>query len=400
MPRRGTVGTGGIGLALAGGGPAGAVYEIGALFALQEALDGFDLTALNCYVGVSAGALITACLANGMSPLLLARLLNERVKGEEPFDPQLFFTPNYREFASRGVSLPKLIAQALWYFTRRSADRSLLAALSRTTRALPAGIFDNEPIRRYLSRVLARPGRTDDFRKLRTELVCVAADLESGRPIRFGGPGHTHVPISKAVQASTALPGVYPPVLIDGRYCVDGVLLKTLHASVALDYGIELLICVNPVVPVDTSTGEQRGLLARNALLDGGLPAVLSQTFRTLVHSRLEVGLAAYTERYPGATVLLFEPPRDEYGMFFSNILSLSDRHRVCELAYADTRADLRRRADELEPVFARFGITLRRDVLADDTRTLWGSVGAGREQEMTAVKDVPFRRRRTGRGA
>ena len=47
-----------IGLALAGGGPEGAVYEIGALRALEDSLEGLDLTALHVYVGVSAGAFI------------------------------------------------------------------------------------------------------------------------------------------------------------------------------------------------------------------------------------------------------------------------------------------------------------------------------------------------------
>ena len=366
---------GSIGLALAGGGPAGAVYEIGALFALDEALDGVDLADLPCYVGVSAGALLAACLANGMSPELLARVLDHPVAGEEPFDPAFFFVPNYREFMRRGLTLPRLVAQVAWSFARRGNDRNVHAALGRLSHALPTAIFDNNPVREYLERVLKRRGRTNDFRKLKSELVIVATDLESGRPIRFGAPGRTQVPISLAVQASTAMPGLYPPVFIDGRACVDGVLLKTLHASVALDYGVELLLCVNPVVPVDTAAGERRGSLPRNALMDGGLPTVLSQTFRTLIHSRLEIGLSGYASRYPDAEVLLFEPPRDEYDMFFSNILSLSDRHRVCELAYAVTREDLRRRADELEPVLARHGVQLRRDILDDEHRTLWGTI-------------------------
>lgn len=363
-----------MGLALAGGGPGGAIYEIGALFALDEALDGLDLARLPCYVGVSAGALVAACLANGMSPELLARVLDQPVEGEEPFDPGIFFSPNYREFARRGLALPALFAQMIWSLTRRN-DRTVLASVGRLTRALPTGMFDNEPIRHYLERVLARPGRTDDFRRLRSELVIVATDLASGRPIRFGSPGRSQVPISRAVQASTAMPGLYPPVEIDGRRCVDGVLLKTLHASVALDYGVELLLCVNPIVPVDTTTGEEDGTLTPGALFAGGLPMVLSQTFRTLVHSRLEIGLAGYGERYPDATVLLFEPPGDEYEMFFSNILTLSDRHRMCELAYAVTRDDLRQRADDLEPVLARHGVRLRRDLLDDRTRTLWGTL-------------------------
>ncbi len=386
---------GGVGLALAGGGPGGAIYEIGALFALDEALDGLDLARLSCYVGVSAGALLAACLANGMSPELLARVLDHPVEGEEPFDPGIFFSPNYREFARRGLALPALFAQMIWSLTRRN-DRTVLASVGRLTRALPTGLFDNEPIRQYLESVLARPGRTDDFRKLKAELVIVATDLASGRPIRFGSPGRSQVPISRAVQASTAMPGLYPPVEIDGRNCVDGVLLKTVHASVALDYGVELLLCVNPIVPVDTTTGEEEGTLVPGALFAGGLPMVLSQTFRTLVHSRLEIGLAGYGERYPDATVLLFEPPADEYEMFFSNILTLSDRHRVCELAYAITREDLRRRADELEPVLAKHGVRLRRDLLEDRRRTLWGTLAERGAQptELARAAQLGARRR------
>ena len=61
------------------------------------------------------------------------------------------------------------------------------------------------------------------------------------------------MPISRAIEASSALPGLFPPVAIDGEHYVDGALNKTLHASVALDEGVELLLCVNPLVPFDAS---------------------------------------------------------------------------------------------------------------------------------------------------
>ncbi|MDO8699396.1 MAG: patatin-like phospholipase family protein, partial [Rhodoferax sp.] len=57
-----------IALALSGGGPLGAIYEIGAMCALEESLDGLDFTKLDHYVGVSAGGFIVAALANGMTP--------------------------------------------------------------------------------------------------------------------------------------------------------------------------------------------------------------------------------------------------------------------------------------------------------------------------------------------
>ena len=63
-----------IGLAIAGGGPVGAMYELGALRALDEACDGLDLTRLDCYVGVSSGAFFAAGLANRMDTAELCRI--------------------------------------------------------------------------------------------------------------------------------------------------------------------------------------------------------------------------------------------------------------------------------------------------------------------------------------
>src|SRR5208282_5303430 len=57
-----------VGIALAGGGPLGAIYEIGALVALEKALKGMTLTDLDVYVGVSSGAFLAAGLANGIAP--------------------------------------------------------------------------------------------------------------------------------------------------------------------------------------------------------------------------------------------------------------------------------------------------------------------------------------------
>lgn len=383
--RRGRRGTG-LGLALAGGGPGGAVYEIGALRALEEAVEGLDLTECDIYLGVSAGAFVASTLANGQSPAQLVRGLVTNEPGEPPFDPVGFFQPAYREWARRGLQLPRLLADALWQFTRLPGDQTLLESLTRLSRALPLGLFDNQPIRRYLEETFSRPGRTDDFRKLGHKLFVVAADLESGRAIVFGSKGWDHVPISLAVQASTALPGLYPPVEIEDRMCVDGVLLRTLHASVALEHGADLLFCINPVVPVDVAEGEQEGKLLAGSLRRRGLPAILSQTFRTLIHSRMVVGMSRYRNTFPNADVVLFEPERHEYRLFFSNIFSFSSRREVCEIAYRATRADLLRRHKTLEPILRRHGLSLRMDVLRDPNRDVWGGVGVSRHGRRTAV--------------
>lgn len=64
----------GVGLALAGGGPLGGIYEVGALIALADSLQGVDLNDLDVYVGVSSGSFVAAALANGISPAQMYRL--------------------------------------------------------------------------------------------------------------------------------------------------------------------------------------------------------------------------------------------------------------------------------------------------------------------------------------
>jgi len=369
-----------LGLALAGGGPGGAVYEVGALRALEEYIDGLELTDCHVYVGVSAGGFIASALANGYTPTQLVRGLVANDPGEEPFDPADFVLPAYREWARRGVKLPLLIADALVKIGRSPDQRTVLESLARLSRALPLGLFDNEPIRQYLRSAFAGNGRSDDFRRLRHRLFIVSVDLESGKPIVFGSRGWDHVPISRAVQASTALPGLYPPVEIQGHLCTDGVLLKTVHASVALEHGADLLLCVNPLVPVDVAAGESTGALKPGSILRQGLPALLSQTFRTLIHSRMVVGMARYRAHFPGADVVLFEPDRDEYGLFFNNIFSFQSRREVCEIGYRATRRDLLRRRAQLGPVLARHGCHLRVDLLRDRDRNLWEGVGLSRK--------------------
>jgi predicted acylesterase/phospholipase RssA len=172
------------------------------------------------------------------------------------------------------------------------------------------------------------------------------------------------------VQASTALPGLFPPVRIEGRHYVDGVLKKTLHASVALRHGARLVLCINPLVPYDADPHVQDGEPGAR-LADAGLPLVLSQTFRSIIHSRMQVGMERYRGEYRDADVVLFEPDRHDREMFFTNIFSYASRRRLAEHAYQKTRQELRRRREELAPILARHGIELDVRGMTDPERRL-----------------------------
>lgn len=353
-----------IGLALAGGGPLGAIYEIGALTALAEALQGVDFNDLDYYVGVSAGSIIAAGLANGISPRGMCDMFISNDSAQEPFDPKALLRPAFGEYLKRALSVPPLLLSSVWSYARDPIGQNFLGSFQRLSQAIPTGIFDNEGITAYLARLFTAPGRTDDFRKLKHKLFLVATDLDTGESVAFGSQGYDHVPISKAVQASAALPGYFPPVEIDGDHFVDGALKKTLHASIALKEGAKLVLCVNPLVPFDSALAARRGTPSRHKLVEGGLPVVLSQTFRAIIHSRMQVGMAKYEMEYQDADVVLFEPNRDDADMFFTNVFSYSSRRRLSEHAYQKTRAELFRRRHELAPILARHGIRIKTEVL------------------------------------
>ncbi len=365
-----------IGVALAGGGPLAAVYEIGALAALQESIAGLDVNEADIYVGISAGGIVAAGLANGITPLQMCRLFIESdvdvVDGPLLFKPEMLLRPASKEFRKRLASLPGLLMGAMFHYA--SSRRSLMASFERLKEALPAGLFSGEGIHRFLKATFARPGRTNDFRKLKRKLVIVATDLDTGEAVRFGERGWDDTPISVAVQASAAVPGLFPPVEIKGRHFVDGALRKSMHASIALDAGVDVLFCINPIVPFDAMKRHGAGKLASGGLLD-----VLSQTLRAILHSRVATGMASYALSHPKVDIFLFQPNADDAELFFTNIFSYTNRRRMCEQAYQNTRLMLLERRAEIAPKLARHGLRLKLSVLRDTSLSLVHEAPSGK---------------------
>jgi len=356
-----------IALAIAGGGPLGAIYELGALQALDEAIDGVHMHDLDIYVGVSSGAVLSANLANRITISQMARVFMSTPDAEFAFRPEQFLRPALREYLDRAVSIPAVALELLGEAIRHPQRLGSLESIEGLTRLIPTGIFDNHSIERFLARVLNKPGRSNDFRELSARLLVVAVELETGQAVRFGEAGFDDVPISLAVQASAALPGLYPPVEIGGSYYVDGALRRTLHASAALEQGADLLFAINPLVPYDADGSAPDLARSRNRMIKGGLPVVLSQTFRSLIQSRMQIGMRKYETSYPESAIMLVEPNRNDEKMFYTNVFSYSSRNELVEHAYRITRAELLARADELESFLEPFGLNLNRQLLATE---------------------------------
>ena len=199
------------GLAIAGGGPVGAIYELGALRALDESINGLKLHELDVYVGVSSGALIAASLANGINTVELCRIFMGQEYASIRFDPEHLMRPAFKEYLNRASMLPAVLSNALLKMIRNPGGSNISELIGQLGKVVPSGIFDNEAIHDFLENAFRVTGHKNRFEDLKCALYIVAVDLDSGAAVRFGSKNHRNVSIARAVQASAALPGLYRP---------------------------------------------------------------------------------------------------------------------------------------------------------------------------------------------
>lgn len=81
--------------------------------------------------------------------------------------------------------------------------------------------------------------------QLRIPTAVVATDLVTGREVVF-----TEGPIDKAVRASIAIPGIFNPVLDEGRVLVDGGVVTRVPIQAVKDMGVDVVIAVDVVAEI------------------------------------------------------------------------------------------------------------------------------------------------------
>jgi NTE family protein len=354
-PRRRRKSPSRVALVCAGGGVTGAIYEMGCLRALQDLL-GRSVLDLDMYVGVSGGAFVSALLAGGISPAEMYDAVAARSRRPIGVPDAPLFRLGLGEFVRRSVRAPRVLADAL--VTSLTGEGRNLSDLAWSLfELLPPGLLDNSGVQEYLADVYRKRGRRDSFEDLARELYVIAVDLDSGDAVAFGEPGHRDVPVSRAVQASTALPGLYRPVRIGERDYVDGGVKKTAHINLAIQKGANLVICINPIVPIDNHAlaGPWNGHLSGK-----GVTYVLDQVLRIALHGRMQYGLERYRAEHPEVDILLLEPTRDDQRMFSYNIMRYSARQVVAEHGYRSVRQHFIDNRPHYQALLRRHGIALR----------------------------------------
>lgn len=350
-------------LVLGGGGFTGGVYEIGALRALDLLASNRTVNQFDVYVGTSAGAFIAALCANGVTPEEMMRVVTRQ--GPQPFRDiglEDLLRLNLPELARTGLKLPLRLASIARELLPQLGQVSLIDILVSLGEVLPSGAYTGEGIERYLRKVLAEDGRTDDFRELERELYLVATDLDTCERVVFGSEGFEDVSISRAVRASGALPMVYAPVSVGERELIDGGIASTTNLDVAVSAGASLIVVLNPIVPFvnvpsDVLNGGSRRGFRR--VSDMGFTKIGYQAFKLLAHRRLHEMAKMWGERYPGVDIVLIEPePTDEL-MFKTSMLNFASRIEIARHGFQSVTYHLLGEYERYSEIWARHGIEI-----------------------------------------
>jgi NTE family protein len=241
-----------IGLALGGGGARGFAH-IGVLQWLDEHRVPVDVVA-----GTSMGGLVAGGFATGMTP----REIQSLVDGVDwaavlaPDTPFVFKT-----------------------FRRKEDARAFPSALRFGLRGgfrLPSGLSAAEQADLLFDRVAAPYGSQTDFNAMPTPFRCVATDIRNADVVVFDSGW-----LARALRATVAIPGVFAPVIIDGKVLVDGGVLNNVPADVVRQTGL-----ADRVIAVDV--GVDRTTQKRYDTIFGVLDETLNVMMRSGTRRALE----------------------------------------------------------------------------------------------------------------
>lgn len=209
-----------LGLALSGGGMLGLAH-IGVLEVLDE-----NGIRPGIVTGTSAGGFVAALYAAGIGPARLRQMALELQRDDL--------------FASN-MNAGTFILMLFQLF------RDLVQLLNQ----LPRGLVTGDRIRAYVDRFTGKK----NIAQVTMPVGLVAVDLNTGhrvvftnRPPAIPVPGTVFVreaPLGLAVQATTAIPGVFEPVPFKGMLLVDGGIVETVPVPLAYQMGARVVAAVN-----------------------------------------------------------------------------------------------------------------------------------------------------------
>ncbi len=221
------------------------------------------------FVGASAGAIVSATYGQGI-----------------PLDDLI---DSYRLPWKRKHSVPRLHGNAFFGLPRL---RDLI-----DPGYLLSGVFSIDRLEKLLRDWLPQ----NDFRRIPATVLVTACDVDGHGRVVFGKGHRDDVPVSSAVAASCCVPGLFRPYRIGNEYFLDGEVVRTLSADLAVEAGADVVVVSNIYRPMVSKT-DQRSVARKGAV------RVLNQSLSILLSEKERRGLELYHRMHPGVTFLNVSP--------------------------------------------------------------------------------------------
>jgi NTE family protein len=316
-----------IGLVLGAGGVVGGSWLVGALEAL-ESETGWSPSSADIISGTSAGSVVGALTASGLSPSLMAAYIGGGSLDEiDELDKRTdLAAEKIDEMAYRlKLALPP-IGPGSWRMALGTALRPLQHSPSALMSAwLPRGFISTQPITDLVERFVETEWPEHP------NFWAVAADYSSGKRVPFGRGGTPRGTVGQAVAASCAIPGFYHPVTIASKRYIDGGVCSVSNLDLLCDEGLDLVVCLNPMSSLAQVTPRS--------------PAEhVAALMRRQAGRRL--GREAKKLRERGTKVLVLQPTAEDLAAMGVNYMARDRREQVMERAVRTTARQLRRRRD------------------------------------------------------
>lgn len=204
-------------LVLSGGGALG-IAHVGVLKVLEE-----QRIPIDCITGTSMGSIIGGLYASGYT----ADELEALVMSSQWIDL-------FKDNAPRSEKS----------YQRKQDDRNFLVKYRLRVSdegdpMLPRGFITGNKIDLSFLEFTLRSRNIEHFDDLPIPFRAIAADVETGDEVILDKGS-----LSKAMKASMSIPGVFPPMMIDGRPLVDGGIVNNMPIDVARSMGAEVVIVV------------------------------------------------------------------------------------------------------------------------------------------------------------
>ena len=246
-------------LVLGGGGPVGIAWEAGLLAGLAEG--GVDLAEADYILGTSAGSFVGSQLAMGKPAAEIANSILAEADRPRPAPPPVDGQPAEARAAPNLGALMVMMQQARSGARDPQVVRQEIGAF-----ALAAQTVDEETFIKGFGRQLSE-SQADVWPQ--RGFACTAVDAESGEFVIWDAAAK--VGLARAVASSCAVPGVFPPIALNGRRYIDGGMRSATNADLATGHELVVVVAIRLGVDPAISAQMQAPLEAElQVLRDGG----------------------------------------------------------------------------------------------------------------------------------